>query len=238
LSTKLHLLIEFTTCKTNFRSFIDEEKLEILVKESGDGYWHGFQHGIGMIGHAAPIAYSKAISKIFIASTFTIKDKVTCASDPTIDNYVKFCGCSVFHDGYEYLRQDKIRNISEFSKKNKIPFEMHVCWQSSGGKNCSACEKCYRTIIGLYAENCNPESFGFSINKNTYKDINKYLENNQLIDYVANLWIDIQKVVFEKRDIFEDDTNINWIIKFNFKKERTSSLVVKLKTLLKKGIFR
>ena len=89
---------------------MDESKLTKLVeKYANDDWWHGFQHGIGLIGHAAPLAYLFNIDNLYIASSYTIKDKgkVTCASDPTIDNYVKFSDCHVIHDGYEYGRQEK-----------------------------------------------------------------------------------------------------------------------------------
>ena len=36
--------------KTNFRTFINEGMLNLLVVQSGDSWWHGFQHGIGLIG--------------------------------------------------------------------------------------------------------------------------------------------------------------------------------------------
>lgn len=94
-------------CKTNFRSFINERKLNCLVKNSGDGWWHGFQHGIGLLGHGAPIAYLKGLKCIYIASSYTPKDNVTCASHPSIDNCVEFCNCHIIHDQYEYSRQEK-----------------------------------------------------------------------------------------------------------------------------------
>ena len=78
--------------KTSFRLFLKEGELGNLVyKKARDYWWHGFQHGIGLIGHIAPYAYINKLSKVYIASSFTEKDrgKVTCASDPTIDNFVR-----------------------------------------------------------------------------------------------------------------------------------------------------
>lgn len=38
---------------------------------------------------------------------------------------------------------------------------MRVCWESTGGSNCCNCEKCWRTILALYAEGENSREYGF-----------------------------------------------------------------------------
>jgi len=86
-----------------FRQFDKEGELEKAHREKlHDGWWHGVKHGIGLIGHAAPYAWIHGLKSVYIASSFCAADgKVTCASDPSIDNYVKFCGAKVIHDGFE-----------------------------------------------------------------------------------------------------------------------------------------
>lgn len=170
--------VDYVTIKSGFRGFLDEGLLSRKVVESGDGWWHGFQHGIGIISHAAPAMYVLGKKTVYFASSFTVADKgkVTCASDPTIDNYVKFCGCNVVHDGYECTRQMKVHNITQFSKKTGKKIPLRVCWESSGGSNCCNCEKCWRTILGVYAEGFDPSEFGFeydsfdSLLKKIYKN--------------------------------------------------------------------
>ena len=155
--------VDFVTIKSSFRRFLNIRPLMEKVYASGDDWWHGFQHGIGIISHAAPVMYAMGKRIVYFASSFTAADKgkVTCASDPTIDNYVRFCGSKVHHDGYEYTRQMKIHNIVQFSHKIKKDLQLRVCWQSSGGTNCCSCEKCWRTILGIYAEGFDPRKFGF-----------------------------------------------------------------------------
>ena len=150
--------------KTEFKKFIEEGLLSAAVKKSGDGWWHGFHHGIGIISHSATIAYILGKNTVYIASSFTAKDKgkVTCASDPSIDNYFKFCNANVVHDGYEFDRQGKIHNIVTYAKEKKISIPLRVCWESAGGTNCCKCEKCWRTILGIYAEGENPQNYGFA----------------------------------------------------------------------------
>lgn len=156
--------LDCVSIHSNFRSVIKEGKLSKLVKMSGDNWWHGFQHGIAIIGHAAPLAYKFGIKKLYLASTYTpaVYGKITCASDPSIDNYVEFVQTRVFHDGDERDRFQKIRQIADFHHKTGIVLPLHVCWESKGGENCSSCEKCTRTILALYACGENPKDYGFN----------------------------------------------------------------------------
>jgi len=110
------------------------------------------------------MSFVKKIKTLYIASSNTIDVKgiIPCASDPTIDNYLRYSSCHIVHDGYEFNRQDKIHNICEFAEKRKLKkIPIRVCWQSSGGDNCCECEKCYRTILGIIIERKNPLDYGF-----------------------------------------------------------------------------
>lgn len=153
--------------KTNFREYINENILESYVcsKQPQLGWWHDFQHGIAIISHTAPLAYCLGFGVVYIASSFTEKDigKYTCASDPTIDNFVRFSNTVIKHDGYEFNRQMKIHNICSYSNKFKINIPLRVCWESRGGVNCCQCEKCYRTILAILSEKGNPKKYGFDL---------------------------------------------------------------------------
>lgn len=155
--------VEFHEVASTFRTFLREDVLTRRVIESGDGWWHGFQHGIGILGHAAPLAWALGRSTVYIASSNTAETRtgVTCASDPTIDNHVRYCGIRVHHDGFEFSRQDKVRNIVQYSQSSQIPISLRVCWESDGGSNCCACEKCARTILEIMAEGGDARRFGF-----------------------------------------------------------------------------
>lgn len=205
--------------KSNFRTFIREWELTHSVIESAkDNWWHGFQHGIGLIGLNAPIVYNNNVEKVYIAASFTIneKDKVTCASDPTIDNNLKFCGCSVQHDGYYASRQDKIKFICDYSKENNIKIPLRVCWESSGGSNCCRCEKCYRTIFAILAEKHDPRKFGFNYTDEEFKIIIKDLKNRI---YIGNFrWEYIQNTFRKNYDISEIDKNLRWFYKTDINK--------------------
>lgn len=149
--------------KSSFRTFFIDWKCEVLFGEKlNDTWWHGIQHGLGLLGLTAPIAWMNGYEKVYIASSFTVADEpITCASHPSIDNLLRFCGCKAIHDGYEFNRQEKMHNVIEFCKANGISQKLHVCWQTETGENCCSCEKCYRTIASILAENADPKLFGF-----------------------------------------------------------------------------
>ncbi len=172
--TSAEFEVDSIIVKSGLREFIDEGVLHVKVyKLCGDGWWHGFQHGIGIISHAAPVMYLLNKKTVYFASSFTLADKgkVTCASDPTIDNNIKFCGCNVVHDGYEFTRQMKIHNITQFADKTGKMIPLRVCWESTGGSNCCNCEKCWRTILGIYAEGYDPHDFGFDYDRKQLKHL-------------------------------------------------------------------
>ena len=129
--TKNMFNLNSTMVASNFRIFIKEDILHTYTMQvANEGWWHGFHHMLGLVGLVAPITYMHGCSKLYIASSFCAEDKdeYTCASDPTTDNYVRFCGAQLIHDGYELNRQRKVNNIVDFTKQKKITLPIHVCW--------------------------------------------------------------------------------------------------------------
>ncbi len=212
--------LDYVMIKTGFRDFLHEGVLGAVVRESGDGWWHGFQHGIGIISHAAPIMYALGKKTVYFASSFTIADKgrVTCASDPSIDNYVRFCGCNIIHDGYEFNRQMKIHNITQFTKKSGKRISLRVCWESMGGSNCCNCEKCWRTILGLYAECVSPEEYGFHYSSQQLAMIAKKMKSGRNPMFSSLRYQPIQNSM--RRNIKKEDlpTQIQWFYSEDLKK--------------------
>lgn len=219
---KTKRLFDFSQKKvtSNFRKIINEGLLNSLVTLSGDGWWHGFQHGIGLIGHAAPLAYLNGYKKVYIASSYTIREKgvITCASDPSIDNYVKFCKTEIIHDQYEFSRQEKVEHICNYISQTNIEIPLHVCWESKGGKNCCHCEKCYRTIAEIIAEKGDPTKFNFLFDSNIFstmkKDIHKKI---YMAPHIIVLWKDIQQRLKQQHN-FKYCSQLSWIKQFNFDK--------------------
>ena len=154
---------ESVAIECDFRWIFNYTELNAAAVRGSDNWWHGLQHGIAITSLAAPIAWLRGMRSVYIASSFTRESEgsVTCASDPSIDNHVRFCGARVIHDGYESGRLDKLRAIAEWCEGHDRRVYLRVCLNPRGGVTCSHCEKCYRTILGIYAIGRDPREYGF-----------------------------------------------------------------------------
>lgn len=222
LETARTFQTQAVTIKTNFRRFINDAELNRLVAAARDSYWHGFQHGIGIIGHGAPMAWKHGFSKLYIASTFTANDNVPCASHPDIDGNVRFTGTRVFHDQYEFDRQAKVDHICEYSGRTGRKFTLRVCWKTSGGKNCCRCEKCLRTMFELFAAGRDPRDFGFDYSN---ADLRKSKLNifSKGLDYISiqGYWKPIKHELTHRPHALMPE-QIKWIETCDFDKESKS----------------
>ncbi len=229
--------LEYISIKTSFRRFLEEGALSNLAYQlSEDNWWYGYQHGIGIIGHMAPLAYQYKIRTVYIASSLTAEDNTTCASDPTIDNHVRFCGAQVVHDGYEYSRQDKTNRIGEYVKRIGKPIQLRVCWESEGGSNCCHCEKCYRTILCLLAGGNDPRDYGFLYSDLEFGDIMKDFKTRYhfLDSSYIPVYQDIQNTMRKTYTFEELSPSLLWFYKADLKRELSEQKRL-LYRLLRKG---
>lgn len=226
--------IEAISIKSNFRSLFNEERLsKYVLPRTGDGWWHGFQHGIGIIGHAAPLSYALGLSNVCIASSNPafMNGKYTCASDPTIDEKVHFAGCKVVHDGCDLDRQGKVQYIIETKRKLHKPVELRVCWESSGGSNCCACEKCYRTILELVSEGENPNEYGFKWDSKHIEQCKRQMKYKISLQpfMIEQYYPIIQERMVHNKDKIQNYDAYDWLIKMNFDKFNNPVKVIRNK---------
>ena len=208
--------------KSSFAEFIEERKLSNKFWDVIHGFWyHNIQHGIGMLGLIAPYAYKHKIKTHYIGSSYSGKNKVECASDPTIDNQLKLASCKIVHDAYGYTRQDKIREVIQYSQKTGLNIPLRVCWTIKDGTNCCYCEKCFRTITGLMIEGADPKWYNFNTNKYIYKNLKTFMTLKYQCDNVTlELWQDIQQRFYENKKQLKKHSlyykYIKWIDGFDF----------------------
>lgn len=159
----------------------------------------------------------------YIANYLNV-DYVPCASSPIIDNRFKFAGGDVIHDGYEYKRIEKLKNVIDYSKTHGA-MNLRVCFISNDGNNCSSCEKCSRSIFGLISEGENPNDYGFDVNDEKLYEIKDNLDllmdGNEKRgwrrqDYRPYYWINIQKNFQKNQKEFADNDALNWILDYEF----------------------
>lgn len=187
--------LPFATLTSSFREILNEslltQKYGELIK---DNWWHAFEHGLALLGLVAPYAYLNNFSDIKIASSYSSKDyeKHVCASLPQIDENVKYFGATIYHDGFYKTRNDKIKSIINYHKKNNINFNLRVCWQQISDKNCCVCEKCVRTILSILSYGENPKNFGFELTAEKENTIIDYIKRKKiLINYFWQESIDL-----------------------------------------------
>lgn len=218
---------------SNFREFINEGALNELVRETGDIWWYGWQHGLALICQTAPLTWIMGMKNLYIASSCTPEERkrnVTCASDPSIDNFIRMNGCHVSHDLFEFERQSKVNLIVDHSKCNAV--KLRVCWTTDGGTNCCRCEKCVRTMLEIFAAGGDPRDFGFAYTRSDLRDsyMNVWLHFNY--EHQGLYYREAQSQLREHPEI-SLPRGLGWIKKIDFETERKT-----LRFLWKSQTFR
>lgn len=232
----------YSSFTSELRQFINEPELnKSFQKALGFHWWHRIQHGLGVILHSAPVAYLQSSKRVYFASSYSFKDRErhACATDPEIDNLIHFAGTKVFHDGYEYSRQDKIFNIVRFSHLRNKPLFIHVCWkQDKKIQNCCKCEKCLRTIFGIIAEGYDPKDFGFDCSIDDVSKRVKYLLETSTLVLTKEMWEQILYRFKMNPGLVKIFPQIKWVYSFTFPDERKVQLVETTQYSIWKRLYR
>lgn len=213
--------------ESNYGTFINAQVIDQdYQKKLGDTWWHGLHHSLAIISAAIPIAFKLKIGNIYIASSNSPKFKTTCASDPTVDNQIKYASGGVIHDGYELVRQEKIEVVVKYYREQNTSVDIRVCFRNK--ENCCSCEKCLRTLLGIIAEGGDPREFGFSIKGNISEQIKASL--NEEIKFITLVFIKKFYVVIQAR-MNENRSNVlfpdllDWFVVYDFLAEKRKSLL-------------
>ena len=238
--------VEFEFVKSNFATFINDTLFnKRFHKKVGDSLWHGVQHAMNFITIAMPIAYLRGIHSIYIASSFSLGHVGKCASYPTTDNEYRFAqNGRCVHDAFELSRQDKVHYLVEYQKKIQKPYPVRVC--SFNTINCCECDKCFRSILEIIAENGDIKNFGFNI-QGSLKDYYENLMERKIIQFgiageSRKHWPDTIARMKQNYDILEQKEFVDWFLQYDFVKKRRSALQnyyrKNLFSILKRKIFR
>lgn len=220
--------LEFAFVKSNFATLIDNTVFsKTIQKRLGYGWWYGFQHSMSFISIAMPLAYLKGVRNIYIASSYFLGSASKCASYATTDIEFRFAtygGC--VHDGFELGRQDKLHYLVNYQKASGESYPIRVC--SFHDSNCCRCEKCFRTMLGIAAENGDVRNFGFPIEEPLKKHWNNILKQ-QLAQFGVeseqkNFWPEIISRMRENYQTIEDKEFVDWFLSYDFVGERKKAL--------------
>lgn len=211
---------------SNYGTFIKAQKIDQdFLKRLGDSWWHGLHHGLAIITAAIPIAYKFKIKCIYIASSYFKGYKAKCASDPTIDNKIKYASGGVFHDGYDLNRQDKVKVVIDYYSKIKERPKLRVCFLQE--ENCCNCEKCVRTIIGIIAEGEDPQKYGFNNLDDISLHIKDFLKENVKFFTPARVmqWNLAKKRMRENYNKVLYQDLLAWFLDYDFATEKKKALL-------------
>ncbi|MDB2272859.1 hypothetical protein PM032_17995 [Halorubrum ezzemoulense] len=195
---------EVQTMKTNCYSFVSRQMLSAHFGEeiTDNSWWSGVQHGMGLLGLCAPIAYKQGLSDLYIGSTHTESFDRPWGSHPKVDNQVFWRGTQCHHDSHDITRQQKIQVIADHSEDKNSSLQIRSCFNSSDGGNCGVCEKCCRTIIGLDLVDVVPSDYGFPVelDQQYYDHVQMGFEDGRWrLGYdELYMWTDLQNHITEE----------------------------------------
>ena len=162
-STAERLGHRLVTVESSFRRHFRRDVLD-AIDPGLPNWWSHAQHGLALIGLAAPVAASHGSRRLLLPATHGDGFSEPWGSDPQLDEHASFGGVAVEHHGFGLTRQGRLRAIVE--KADEVgALPLRVCYSQVGGEgsNCLACEKCLRTATGLLLEAREPLAFGIPL---------------------------------------------------------------------------
>lgn len=232
--------VSYICIKSSIRTFYNENFLNTeAYKVIKDYWWHGAQHSIGLLSLLAPYNYINGVKVNYIASTFTKKEfdmGVKCISYPIVDNALVMANTQVYHDGYDYERIEKIKYICDVRKKKNLNLDLKVCFNYRDGKNCSFCEKCFRTMMGILIWDDEINKYGFEMKHKNALKIKNFLDTTEIGIF---RWQPIQ----EMYRLNPTNKNIRWFKHYRFNnvgsiRSKILRIFMKIKNILKYGKVR
>jgi hypothetical protein len=168
-----------------------------LYKQHIHDWWAGVQHSIYFAGACAPLATLRGIGRFYIPSSHSVgSESIRWGSHPKIDNEISWGASHVIHDLYDIGRQGKIKIITDYVKETGEQPTVCVCekLKDIGGKNCSKCEKCCRSMIGIALEGADPNKFGFRFDGSAVMRIKWAIISGQIIrtQNEVSFWSELQ----------------------------------------------
>ena len=122
---------------------------------------------------------------------------------------------------------------SSISRKNNKQIALRGCWDFTGGKNCCHCEKCYRTMLALFAEGEDPQKYGFEYTRKNLKKI-KYCQDKR---FSYKKYGEIQSTMRKNCHINDLPREIRWFYKTDIRKlgsNKIYKILIKIKRKVKR----
>jgi len=162
----------------------------------GTTLWLALQFPLVLLGLPAPISIGRFNRLLIAASADSTHDyyKHPEASQPLIDEKFAWANLSVLHDGYIH-RFAKLDLIKKYLENHE--YQIQVCNDPTPDRlNCSACEKCFRTIAPMVLKGIDPNKYGFEVDKSTFELMKCLLESKKFSPLVIDsFWKNLQYLI-------------------------------------------
>ena len=208
------LNLDYAFVKTDGREMWLEMDLDLLLPYHMDSkrnhdWWASIAHILSMTTTIAPFAYLQGIETCYIGSSYVDGTNIFDSNNEKLISAIRF-GSTHFEgvDG-QIDRLGKTKKIIDFHNSTGTNFQLKDCWNRVAGENCSNCEKCYRTIMGIVANGGKPNDFGFTVNNETFQRIKKMLKNSKVNEA---FWIPIVDSFKANKSQWKDNPNLSWIL--------------------------
>ena len=218
-----YLDLDYCFIKTNAREMFREDELGYLTSNpvgmfNEYGWWATIAHSLSMASTVIPWTYKKEIRSIYLGSTHAKKEISYDANNAELLDAISNEICSIRIADGDLVRNDKVTKIVRWKQETKAPIQLKVCWRRVAGKNCSSCEKCYRTILNILSNHGDPNEFGFEVDANVLLGIKKYLETNRV---GTAFWKPIQDAFLAEKEYWRTRSEISWILDVKFNSMKT-----------------
>lgn len=228
--------ISYAFIRSNCREMYDERVISKftairIYPWENHGWWASIAHILSMSSLLAPFTYLNGIKKHYIASSYETTSKTFDANNIDTVNAIRFASCRLLPVDTELDRTDKAEKLVDFYNRTKQTFELKVCWYNNHGKNCSHCEKCYRTILDIIVNHGDPNLYGFSVDNTTYAEM-KYFLKNTFVN--SGYWKPIRRKFVENAPYWKEQPYLSWILTIKF--NRPGAIIKKGISVLNKFI--
>lgn len=220
------LNLEYVFVKTDGREMWKEMELDMLLPNHMDSkrnhdWWASIAHILSMTTTIAPYAFLQGIGICYIGSSYVDGTNIFDSNNEKLITAIRF-GSTLFEsvDG-QIDRLGKTKKIIDFHNTTGTDFQLKVCWNRVAGENCSNCEKCYRTIMGIVVSGGVPKDYGFNVTSETYQKIRIFLRNNKVNEA---FWIPIVDSFKRTRALWKDNPDFAWV---EYAKVNSPSVLIK-----------
>lgn len=188
------------------------------VKGCGMSYWCCYAVGLYTFSNALVPAYFFHSTHVFLSSSYKNEQNVWYGASKIIVELLKTSFCQFVSHGDECSRLDKLSLIINRRATNKKNgnCNLRVCKNKGIPDNCCKCEKCARTIIGIYILGEDPNEYGFKVSMPIF--IQWLKKNIEVLKFpCVEDWTEMIDVINHSPKLINDNT-VNWLLQYDFAK--------------------